>query len=464
MTREERLNEIFSEFDKQIKLFSRRTGALTCEISSNYKGEEKTENLTHRFADVTYGTYLIEFQYTAQGMMSLSSSILECLVFLEKDGQTPPVPLSLLLCYIGIDEPTPLTIPLISGREAMRQACECIFAAIKRSENAIDALSENAPERERIVTEFALDATNVLGIKLKNDENPRDEAIQYLNPAIYDYLTIRLSSAPFQNYIRGDRKKAVKQLQKTKRPLVYEQKLSKLWAEEESDSNPLSAIRENLSFYTKGGTEKISAKEFSVMFLSWLALCIITTAIYSGLYLLVMLVEGWGSVYLMGPLYNLPFCFVAGFVTAIALSYYTRLWFYKRLFPKSYERYVEMDHIRNGKASDRIIGVMLVFLVVASLIMLYLFARMNLNFREEGFVDNSEFFSISGEYHDYSEIEKIYYKPNRVNSLGETLEYPSHVLVLTDGTEIDFYEFDEIGSYDKLLRHLGDRGVTIEVE
>ena len=108
---------------------------------------------------------------------------------------------------------------------------------------------------------------------------------------------------------------------------------------------------------------------------------------------------------------------------------------------------------------------MLVVLVICSLAGTVLFTRFGVNFLEDGFVDNTKFFSVSGQYYQYDDIERVYYMPNRVNGFGETIEYPSYVIVLKDGREIDLYEYDEIEKYEgPLLGHLKKKGVSVEKE
>ena len=102
-------------------------------------------------------------------------------------------------------------------------------------------------------------------------------------------------------------------------------------------------------------------------------------------------------------------------------------------------------------------------IIVISLVFLLLTSKWNINFTQNGIIDNSDFFSISGEAYSYSDVKKVYYKSSRVNALGEKLEFPSYVMILNNGKEIDFYEFDEIESYEKeLLELLKKKGVSID--
>ena len=152
-------------------------------------------------------------------------------------------------------------------------------------------------------------------------------------------------------------------------------------------------------------------------------------------------------------------------MTAIPASYFTRLKVFKLLFPRDYEEFCAVDEVNNGVGAEKVIKWMFRIIVICSLIGSVLFAKWGINFKDSGFVDNTSFFSLSGQYYAYNEIDHVYYLPNRVNGFGETLDFPSYVMVLKDGREIDLYEYDEIKQYDpRLIDHLREKDVRIDIK
>ena len=94
---------------------------------------------------------------------------------------------------------------------------------------------------------------------------------------------------------------------------------------------------------------------------------------------------------------------------------------------------------------------------------LLLISKWNINFTKNGFIDNSNFFSVIGDAYSYRDVEKVYYKPSRINDFGDKLDFPSYVMVLKNGKEIDFYELDELERYEyELLKFLQKNGVKVE--
>ena len=461
MTREQRLTNLFHAFDMRAEAFCRDTGGSYFEIVPTYKGNRRdAQSLKYRSAYIFYNSFAVEFKYTAHGTMSLANSILECLIIPDKSRDGISIPLPLFLDYCDKITAIPLCIPSIIDGLGLDQAFDCICSVLNDTFTLIADVCANEEKRLRVFDSFISEMSALLNVEI-NDENIE----YYFDKSLYSFLTLRLTSAHFINYIKGDVKTATKQLCKVKDKLGYEKSLLEEMKSRNITTLPdLSSIREALKTYSKGGVQNTSSgKEFFAMFLSWIVLCLGFSAIYLPLFLLLVYLEGRSSIYLMGPMYNIPYCILCGFITAIAASYFTRFKVYKLLFPKDFDRFQAADQIQNGAGSDKLMKGFLTVLIICSLVGCILFAKWNINFGEYGFTDNSKFFSVSGEYHSYEDVDRIYYKADRVNDFGDTLDFPSYVIVLKSRQEIDLYEHGEIEEYEEtLLEQLKEKGVRIE--
>ena len=456
MNREERTSAIIQAFDSCAAYFCERTGGIFFELESEYKRGEEIEDLKYRHACVFYHSFLLEFKYTLHAPLGAVNSILECMVHTTKSIDGISIPLALFLDYIGVETARPLSIPRITCSEGMTEAFELVGGVL---ESQIQAISEALNDREKIERAFFEEASAIF--KTKIDEFNSEF---YLNDGFYSFFTLRFCSSAFINYIKGDTKTAVKQLKKLKNKTGYECRVLSLWEHGETvEPREVAKLREGLELYGKSGVVTVNKKETVAMFLSWLVFTILFSAGYLALFFLLYAIENATAVYLMGPIYNFPYCILAAFITAIAASYFARFRFYKWLFPRDYEKYCAADQVNNGKGADKFIKGMLVVLVVCSLVGTVLFTRYGVKFLEDGFVDNTKFFSARGEYYLYEEVERIYYMPSRINGFSEKLENPSYVIVLKDGREIDLYQYDEVENYEgKLLEHLKEHGVLVE--
>ncbi len=460
MNRVDALNSIFARFDLSAKTFCQDTKGIFCQISSEYKGEEKPENLIRRYAKIYYNAFVIKFTYTAHGVLSVVNSILSCSISFDKSEEhVTEIPLPLFMDYCDVDVAAPMSIPLISNAEGMTQAFHCIGSVLNAHLEEITAISYASEKHERIVTAFIEEMKYLL--ELEDSDNLEDFIDTPLE--ITNFFALRFASDAFLNSLKGNYPKAVNQLSKVKKLTGYEKRMLRIWSSETLQIPDISEITVNAKTYNASGVQKGSWKELLSLFLATALIAPLASAGYILVYFLLVAVEGWQSVYLLGPIYNFPFCIVAGFVTGFAASYFARFKMYQWICKKDYEKYCEMDYIQNGGGADRLMKGLLVLIITAGLIVSVLLAKWNLNFRVDGFVDNTRFLSLKGQYYAYEEIARVYYKASRVNDFNETLDYPSYVLVLKDGNEIDLYEYGEISDYEeKLLNHLRASGVTVE--
>ncbi len=467
MTREQKLKQLHDTFISCVNAFCGKSGGLFVEILPVYKGDETAENLKSLSSRISYNSFIIEFKYTAKSFMSVASSILECYVYLEKDEYAIAIPLPLLLDYCDKDEPTPLCIPMIVIPDAMRQAFEHIGDTLLDLLPRLDAICNDEDRKYNVIQAFCEEVNIILDLKLPSPIicDGENRALPYIleNDGLYSLFTLRFCAAPFINAIKGDLTTAAKQLKKQKKRMGYENRMLRLWESDQNSVKELNHVQKYAKALNKSGVPNQSARELFAFFLSWIALTVPYSAVYVGFYMLLVTLEGQNSILVLGSLFNIPYCILFAFLSAIATSYYLRFFFYKLLFPKQYDTYRETDQIQNGKSDDKLIKGLLIIIVIAAIIGSILLAKWNLNFKENGFIDNSKFLSVKGETYSYSEIEKVYYLPNRVNGFGETIEYPSWVIKLKDGREIDLYELDEIEYYeDKLIPHLKEKGVFID--
>lgn len=456
MDRKEQLNGIFSQFENSARAFCVDTKGIHCEIANEYKSGKQVQHLKRKTAKIYYNAFAIEFVYTAHGTMSIINSILSCNVYLDKAEASAGIPLPLFTDYCDRDVRTPLCIPFITNEIGMIQAFHCIGTEVKALLPKVRKICGETEQLEELRRKYCKELQYVFGVEVP------DLDFNKLRPFV-DLFTERFSTGPFHAALRGDYVKASKQLAKTKRLTGYEKRMQRLWLMQGTQPPAeLSAVTQNAKAFSGYGTSKVELKEFASVFVAWFALCPVFSLLYVGLYALLVWVASWDAVCLLGPSYNYPLCFLTGFVTAIAVSYFTRFFFFKRLFKKDYVQFCEMEYTTNMEGNHKLMKGILTVVVVFCVALLVLTANCNLNFMQDGLVDNTQFFSLEGTYYSYDDISYVYYKPNRVNGYGETLDYPSYVIVLNGSREIDLYEHGEISDYaEELLGFLQEKGIEI---
>ncbi len=455
MNREDVLTSIYNQFEQSTRQFCEETQAVYFDISKEYKGEETPENLKHCIAKIYYNSYRVSLIYMAHSFLSVANSILGCSVCFDKSEETLEIPLPLLTDYCDVDIATPMFIPTITNKEGMIQAFECVGDVLKQMHGMFIDISHDVSRKASIMASYYDELKIFYG---------SDEFISYSSSLdIYEFFMLRCCSDAFINYVKGDTDTAIKQLKKIKKPSGYESRMIKLLSMGVRHEIPeSSSLIANAKTYNKHGVQGGTFKEFIILLLSWLILTIPTSVVFLVIYLVLVLLEGRDSVALLGPKYNIPYAITSGFFLAISISYFVRKKFTKIFDKKNYEKFCELDSIQNSVGSDKIMKGFIGFVFFVSVISLALLSRWNVNFLSDGFIDNTKFFSIKGQYYTYEEIEEVYYLPNRENDFGDILDFPSYVIKMTNGKEIDLYEYAEIEDYeDSLLPYLREKGVTV---
>ncbi|MBO7520512.1 MAG: hypothetical protein J6T73_07020 [Clostridia bacterium] len=463
MTRRERLTCIFDRFDTSAKEFCEAAGGLFSETSAEYKGPQKPENLKYRRAKIYFNAFIIEFKYTAHTSLGFMHSVLEAIIFPGKTEDTAGIPLPFVADYLDRDFLPPV-IPFICDKEGMKQAFLHIGEVLKSILADLAEIALDPGKKGDLLKYYYSDLEPLFNIKIDIDSDDEYQYAYYKSDAFYRFITTRFSTNAYIMILKGNNEGAIKELKKCKAKFGYEKRLLRRLEEgKTSDFSDISAVLKNFDAFGKRGAPKGDFKEFFTLFVSWFILGAAASAVYVPLFLFFYFLARHGSVYLMGAIYNLPYCFFFGFLSGIAASYFTRFWFYKLFFKKDYKHFSELDHIANGATSDKIMKFLLKVIAVCSLAGCVLLPNQNIKFSGDGFTDNTKLFTLAGEYHGYNEIKRIYYLPDRVNGFGETMGFPSYVMELKDGTQIDFYEYDEIENYEtELFEVLEKKGIKIE--
>ena len=306
MTKNDILNTIYKEFDSLANDFSSKTGGESCRITSDYNGEAVPANLEHRSAMISYENMAIEFRYTAHGLLGLVNSILECMIYTDKTEDSVPVPLQFACEYLRRTPAVPLTIPLISNAECMREAFSILEKAIMLIFDDIAEICLSTYSSEKLCDFFGDELCRIGNIK-------RTEDI-FVTDTDYMVLTAHFVSDYYVNFFRDDKKSAVRGLDKFKHKSNYDRSVLSLWNSDFSFSSiNIPALRKSANAYNKSGVQKNDFKEFIAFFIPTLLMSPFISVIYVALFLFLVNLEGRDSVYLMGAIYNLPNCFFGGF-------------------------------------------------------------------------------------------------------------------------------------------------------
>lgn len=456
MPREQYLRAVLDQLAQCADAFCRETNGLACDISYEYKGAPALRHLRVCRVRIMYSSFAAELRYSARLPLNTVYSVLSCVLYPGKSEEAPAIPLPVAADYCAVDSAAPLCIPFITNADAMAEAFACIAGVLRPVLPEMAVIAADGEKTERLLCRYRDELAALLGIDGSDGWGglTPEKAVTDMQSFSENYLISRFATASFL-LLKGKGEALITRCHKEKTLLSCEKRLlARLEAEKTVPDADCPALTRCLSAYNDRGMPKTDLKEFFALFFSWLVLSLAASPVYVGLFSLAVWFEGRHSVCLVGGMTNLPYCFMAAFLTGIALSYFTRFFFYRLLFRRNHAHYCEVSSFAEGDRSDGFMRGFAGVLITLCLAVLLFLVRWNVNFLPGGFIDNTNFFSLKGTYHSYDELEAVVYRPTRENDFGETLDAPSYVLVFRDKTEIDLYEYGDTETYARPLTEL----------
>jgi len=405
---------------------------------------------------IYFNSFVLLFEYTAHALMSEVNSVLECKLLAEKNNLNGPR-YSLMDVFNALDikDFRCVMIPSIANAAAMAAAFAWLGGILEEHLPAIAALMYDEEQRRRLENCFNADVQRFFADYKPGEDESGGNAFLGI---YYGWLRGRFgfSQGAYLRYLAGDVPRACRKLAKTKKTLVYEQRLLAYLEAPGQKPDPLPPILRGQATGTRGTDIRYPLGVFA----SWLPLTALCLPFYIGLFYLLRVVALRGQLLLIGP--DPFYAFFPAFFTSIALSFFTRKTAIRLLFRRRAAELLETDAILIGRGTMRFMKGFIYVVFLGGLIFLTLYVNTNIAFGEAGFTDNRGAFNLHGEYHSYAEIEHVFHRPDRVNGYGDTIPFDSYVLALCGGDEIDLYEHCETDhAREKVLPLLRERGVEV---
>lgn len=464
LKRNEYIKILFQTFDRCVEEYAKKTKALNYKINDIYKGENIPENIKEKKGILEYREYNLEFIYTSHIMLGSVNSILEIFISFKNIAENRSFPLSFLIDFLDIRILKALIVPNISNPKLMEDSFLYFENIIEKIEHQIKKLSKEQERLEAFMAYFKNEMLNNYNL----EEIDKDKEVYY-KKQYYQWLKCRMTSYPYIMLFNLETKKnnIISKFSKLKNLSQYEVRLIELMKEylyNDFDDGIVipDSIKSNLKDMKPIG-KKGSWREPTSIIISWFALIIPCIPIYLLVYLCLSFVESKDTILTIGVFSNAPDVMLPSFITAILFSYFTRLYFYRILFKKTYEKTLENDYISISEKTNRIMKKFLAIGIFLSFVSVVLMVRHNVLFKDEGFIDNSGFFDFVGDYYEYSDIKRVYFLKERDIGFDTIREIPSYVIELENGYKIDLYDVDVYFGYeDELIRVLKEKNIKIE--
>ena len=417
-----KLNLLQKEFEKLCENYGMTSSAL----GTKFQKDKKECSL-----ELLCRCVKLQLVYRARSPFPVPPSTLFCRVYLNKNDRLF-LHLPQLLPLIGKRDFRACYFPYIENENRMAACFRELTGFLEELLPELEAFASDAREAqpmEVFLKEEGFRAENIRAItQFDSREQKMYLAIQ---KKIEKNILVRYTVwKPWEAYLLGDRQRAKEQLKKQKHLLAYDRDLIQFLSSRESSGfRPIPddcfAIRDMRSVsrgLEDGGT----------LFLSMLLCYPVFAAIACLLMGVLQLLHSSGTLCWFGPAWyeglllgGIPVVFGGIALRRLVMPILNR---------KNSKMQLDFDDVINGTGWDRFTTGIFLLAVIASLVCSFSWAGECLQLYE----DHGK---VEGEVFVYEDVEAIYYISARYNSDGDRIERPSYVIVLTDGTQIDFNKY-----------------------
>lgn len=504
--------KLIAQLEHCVKEFCDQLSSVSLESRTNYVNHlETSDNIFSHDIDVFCNNHIIRFSYYPHVSMTMAHSVLTCSISFEKANPLRHFyPLSQICGYLEYVPENALTIPMITTTESMQECFDFIASAVHNMQIAIEDLSfdevrktdlfnseieaaiclfkKNFPAEEDIHRFFAdmkedwylsWAANQGRNVDMSDEADIREDYERILIRMIDDIQTfveldkrkllqlynqqlmIRALHPAYEAYMVGHYSLAKVKMKKAKYQSAYDRSIIEYIEMAESPRPHVpSSVYKNLTELYKNGIPKNNIKEALAIAPAMLLFGLIWLPPFLGLYFLFFFFENSDAIYLLGTLDNAPSAIFPALVMGLITIFFKSRYFYKLFFRKDYPKLMELESAVSSQSMHRSMKKLAVFLLIGSMIFLYLTAHQNIKLMQNGFYDNSNFWSIQGEYYQYSDIERLDYREETPSGYGDMFPIPSYIILLKSGEVIDPYPLNTCDN--RFLETLRNKNIFIE--
>ena len=249
---------------------------------------------------------------------------------------------------------------------------------------------------------------------------------------------ISATDAAYNLISRKNYGRALRALQKTQgETTVFETRLTKFLEAKisEAEPSPYEVIPPEIDGYVQLGKKNrwVMVDSASALLTMPFAIALASLPFLGTYYVYYLVFLDGLHVVKSDPWFYATFGVFAG----IFLIFPLRKVFLRLFLKRDYEVYKQHKAAHAGILEKRIFIALGIVVFIGIAIVFPLALCNNVVFNQDGMIDNTEFFTYTGEFVPYEEIECVYHVNAFLNGFGEVMENPSYAIRLNDGRIID---------------------------
>ncbi|HZJ77506.1 MAG TPA: hypothetical protein VFD52_01715 [Clostridia bacterium] len=401
--------ELTVHFSELIKKYSQNNeNALHYEIEMLYKNPSSQKDLMFVSGNINFKSFTLKCIYIVNPGLVGESSWLECKVEFADDPDWAEYSFYDILNIVNTNDFNNYTVYYIDSKDTMTRAVEYLLKSFDKYYDNILELSQHKEERKELLSNLVNDINNFFGENVFDQKKTRFDKIplSFKFQWFSNFISTRFNSKAYLSFMKGDFKKALRKYSRLKGLTLYEKRLVAFMNNNRGEEVK-SIISSSFSVEQSKKIQLNKKRDILVYDFGVLALAVPFSLFYAGVYWLFNFIANKDALFIT---HGHPFLIVlCSFISAIVLVKLFRRQFYKFLFRKSAEKMLEYDSIVSDEKTNRSILLKTDVAVILCALLILFSVNKNLTFRENGFVDKTNFTSLSGNLISYEKVEAVYH-------------------------------------------------------
>ncbi|MBR5227765.1 MAG: hypothetical protein IKV94_03915 [Clostridia bacterium] len=330
-----------------------------------------------------------------------------------------------------------LVFPYVDDEEVIDKCMTILTDTVEQYKENITELSKNPEEVNKLEKDLKKEIKQFIGKNLDGAPVP----LQLLISGVYNIsLLLRYTSEPYEAFLQGNYKKAIRLYNKETNLTIYEKQLVKSIKQEEKNKNKTKSTE---NYYTNNRKKEAEKGNFIYSLLSFLLSIPVVSILSLLLYALFVYVMTSRAIVTLNT--SLIFLIVPIIFASIAVYKPVR----DKIFASKMKQYMQLQVLFNTKQAKRSKLNIFNAILISCIISIAMIASTSLTAREDGIKYSKEIWDVKGTLVSYNEIQHF------------DLNKKQLILEKDEVIDLSVYDISNV-KLEELVKVLENKNVKIE--
>lgn len=297
-----------------------------------------------------------------------------------------------ILSSVAPEDKDCVVFPYVDNTETMDKCLNMLFSKLDKYEESIKEVATDEAKIKKLEKTVSKDIKAFAG-----KEPPKDGPLRLMLSGIYSNTSlIRYTSEPYEAFLKGNYKKALKLYGKESTLVLYEKQIVKLMKQLKKKKEVVKIPEEQLTMNRKHQIQKESRCYTLLAMVATLPLVVLVTY---------LLYELFVSVVASGSQLILPLSKIFLTIPALALLIAFTVPVRDRLFKEKIKNTLRFNMLYKAKANR--VRVLKKAVTISSLIVIGIIAASSITLRDEGIKYSNDILDVKGNIVPYSDVQEL---------------------------------------------------------